>query len=635
MHLKNTRIEKNLLQLFATLTLLVCSLAGSAQARFNTVVNETHPGLQDYVQVEYTIENAKSVEKIEPPAFKNFRIIQGPIQSNGMSIMNGVLSQYKSLTYILQPVSTGRLIIPGTIAVIDGKSVQSQAVAIEVTRKGNGNSGNSGNGNSLMPSMPAFPQDEPEVEEEYRLRPGESILEKIKKNIFVRADVNKTSCYEGEPIVATFELCSRLRSESKVLKRPSLNGFSVLDMIEPESNRPTVQIINGKAFNVHVIRKTQLFPLQAGNFEIDPVELENTVKFIKPGTDGNSSRSPMQQFMDEFMSGRANGEVVEQSFNLGSKPIAITVKPLPLANKPEGFNGAVGKFSLQVDGKQKTVAAGEAVSLKVAIRGQGNFNMINALTLQFPDHMEVYDPVIKEAVDKTIYPLSGSKTFTYTFIAKDTGNFIIPAISFSYFDPADALYKTETSDSFKIQVTPALKKKGLIGKIFRPAADASPVHWLDAISVNMLISILALIFVGGLALFQWSKSRRTQRPPPIPVATASAPLKVQHTQPEYSLINAKRAMEDGQSQLFYSEVNNTIWKELKDRVHIPSTELNKYNVVTQLELKGASPVLTRQLKEVLQECEIALYTPVHSITDMQETLDKAEILIKDFRRTFV
>ncbi len=72
-----------------------------AQVKFSTVVNEKQPGLSDYVQVEYTIENAKSVEKISPPSFKNFRVIQGPVQSNGVSYINGTLSQYKSVSYIV------------------------------------------------------------------------------------------------------------------------------------------------------------------------------------------------------------------------------------------------------------------------------------------------------------------------------------------------------------------------------------------------------------------------------------------------------------------------------------------------------------------------------------------------------
>lgn len=632
MQLKYTRIVQTLPRFLFTLIFLAFAITNFAQAKFSTVVNERHPGLSDYIQVEYTVENARSVEKIEPPSFKNFRIIQGPIQSSGMSIMNGVMSQYKSLAYILQPMVTGRLIIPGTSAVIDGKGFQSEAIPIEVSKKSSGNSNIGGNG--VSPSMPPlFPADEPEVDEEYILRSNESMSDKIRRNLLVKSDVNKATCFEGEPIVATFRLCSRLRSESKVLKRPSLNGFSVVDMIDPEANKPTVQMINGKAFNVHIIRKTQLFPLQAGNFEIDPVELENTVKFIKPGNnDGGSARSPMQQFLDDFMSPR-RGELVEQSFTLGSKPIAITVKPLPSLNKPASFNGAVGKFALKVEGKKKTLSVGEQMTLRVEIRGQGNFTMINPVTLQLPDGMEVYDPLVKEDVDKTIYPLSGYKSFTYTVVPKDTGNFLIPGVSFSYFDPADAKYKTITTDSFRLRITPSIKKKrNLIAKLLTPSQHNLTTGEATSMSTITMVALASLLFACLFGIFLWAKTRKNKKrendisAPPVPVQKEIPVI-------DYSLENARKAMNSGNSQQFYQEINHTVWKELQQNVRLAPADLNKFNAVSHLQEKGATPSLIAQLQSVLNDCEIALYTPVHAEADMQQTLSKAEVLIEELRKT--
>lgn len=207
-----TRIKTYFLLFAATLAALLVGIAAGAQAKFTTVVNEKQAGLNEYIQVEYTVEDAKSVETISPPSFKNFRLIQGPIQSSGMSIINGALSQYKSVSYVLQPLVTGKLSIAGALAVIDGKSVRSNTVLIDVKNRGSGSNNNSNSG--VMPFTPrSWPAEEPQVSEEYILRPGEKMSDKIRKNIFVQADVNKTVCYEGEPVMATFKLCSRLRSE--------------------------------------------------------------------------------------------------------------------------------------------------------------------------------------------------------------------------------------------------------------------------------------------------------------------------------------------------------------------------------------------------------------------------------------
>ncbi len=90
------------------------------------------------------------------------------------------------------------------------------------------------------------------------VKPGEKVEDKIRKNFFIKVEVSKTDCYLGEPIVATYKLYARLRSDSRVTRHPSLNGFSVYDMIDPSEDRVSVEKVNGKNFSVHMIRKTQL-----------------------------------------------------------------------------------------------------------------------------------------------------------------------------------------------------------------------------------------------------------------------------------------------------------------------------------------------------------------------------------------
>lgn len=428
--------------------------------------------------------------------------------------------------------------------------------------------------------------------------------------------------------MATFKLCSRLRSESKVLKRPSLNGFSVYDMVEPEANSPTIENINGKPYNVHIIRKTQLFPLQAGTFEIDPVELDNKVKFIKLGDAGTGSRSPLQKLIDEFVNDGIGGRVEEQTFTLASKPVTIRVKPLPVASKPESFNGAVGKFSMHVEVKDRTIAAGEAIDLKLLIKGKGNFTVINPPFVQVPAGMEGYDPQITENIDKFIYPLSGSKIFNYTIIARDTGTFTIPSVAFSYFDPVDEHYKTELSDSFRVSVTSF--NKAIAPRKSRFARDPSPDQspWIDHIPINVLVLIIAILVFAGIGLYLWKKNRKDMKgaESALPVKTDFA-VKTIESDLE-PLEEARWALKEGNSNLFYTELNKAIWKKISEKIYIPSTELNKYNAVLRLRQEGLNNTLIHHLESVLNECEIALYTPVHSASDMQQTFIKAKALIK-------
>jgi hypothetical protein len=598
----------------------ILTVKGMSQVKFYTKVNEKEIAQNEYLQVEYTIENAKSVDKFSISPFKNFQVIQGPIQASGMSVTNGVMSEYKGLSYILQPTVTGTLSIPGASAIIDGKPMQSNMVKVVVSRAGSINKVPPSQGFS-PPSAPLLPQ----VDEEYTLSMGENIADKIKKNLIVVAEVNKTSCYEGEPIVATYKLYSRLRSESRVIKRPSLNGFSVFDMMEPESNNPGVETLHGRSYNVHLIRKTQLFPLQAGTFILDPVELENKVRFIKTKARKPGPQTSMDQLIDEFLSDEGGKEAVEHVFTLASKPVTITVKPLP-PGKPENFNGAVGSFKIKADLKKNNVAAGDAIELHVQIKGQGNFTVINSPLLTLPGDMESFDPAIKEDLDKTVYPLNGTKSFDFILTARDTGDYQIPPIIFSFFDPSSALYKTLKSDSFKIHVGPAVKKKNQFSLLRNNSALSEKS--LDGFPVKAALLSLAVIFVAGLGLYQWRiKSKHVKSKKAVTTENKNLSKPVEHVKRD-ELKEAKWALQVEESQRFYREVNKAAWRVMSEKLNLSATEQNKFNAISKLKLKGVSPEIVQKLESVLNECEMALYTPVHDITDMQHTLKKAEEVLK-------
>src|ERR1700704_1769086 len=86
----------------------LASLPVLAQVNFTTIASSKEIGRNDYVQVEFVVENAQQIEGLSHPPFQDFHIIQGPIQSSGMSVINGNMSQYKALSFVLQPLKTGK-----------------------------------------------------------------------------------------------------------------------------------------------------------------------------------------------------------------------------------------------------------------------------------------------------------------------------------------------------------------------------------------------------------------------------------------------------------------------------------------------------------------------------------------------
>jgi hypothetical protein len=592
----------------------ICFLFISAcvygQANFSTVLDQNTVARNDVLLVEYVVENAKKVERFDPPSFRNFTVVQGPIESSGMSMINGNLIQYKSLGFLLQPRKTGRLIIPGATATIDGKRRQSEAVAVEVTA---GNSSQGGVTSSQPRLRFNLPDERVEADREFVLYPNEKASDKIKSNLFVKVEVNKKTCYVNEPVVATYKLYSRLRSESRVVKRPSFNGFSVYDMIDPEGSNPSIETLNGKQYNVHVIRKSQLFPLQAGDFTLDPVEVENTVRFIKASSEQDTY---LEEIDDPF------AETVEHTLTIGSEPVSITVKPLPSAKQPADFDGAVGNFTVEASLKNPVIKAGEAASLELQIKGKGNIPMINAPDIPWTTGVEAYDPQAKEEVHAEEAPLSGVKTFQYTFTARDTGNMVIPPVRFSFFDPASQSYKTASTDGISLRVMPAGKKQSKVA-----VAGKKIISNLSAKNIWLWMGAGTVVTLGIIALVMYRGRKRPKRPAASTLAPTTAPAEPVAVRPD-PLEKARRLALIESPRVFVKEVESVIWSEASEKLNIPLVALNQQEVVIRLRQRGASESVISNFRQLMHDCESALYIPGQDSENFEEILRKAEAFLK-------
>jgi hypothetical protein len=643
------------------LFVLIALLPGlfvSGQVKFTTVVSSQNIGKEDYLQVEFVVENARQIDDLTPPDFPGFHIAQGPIQSSGMSIVNGNMSQYKGLSFVLQPAGTGKFTIGGAAAVVDGKHMRSNVVVVNVHAGGSGAAGSHSNTQkNASPFNDPFAPEPRDVEREYVLRPGENIKDKIRKNLFVKVQVDKNSCYVGEPIVATYKLYSRLSSESRVTKRPSLNGFSVYDMIDPGTDAVSVEKLNGKEYTVHIIRKTQLIPLQAGSIDLDPVEVENTVHFVKGGREARHNGS-IRDLLDQLTGEDNFGPALDENVTLDTKPLTITVKPLP-DNKPEGFNGAVGAFSIEASIANKNFPAREDATLHVVVRGKGNLPVINAPAVSFPSALESFEPTAKEDINKTVAPMSGTKSFDYVFTATAPGHYTIPSISFPYFDPASQTYKTAGTEPMDIQVTPAVRKAG-----HDPAGSAGKTGISPGIGKlvqDHLEWIFAILLISAVATYFWRQNLRLRKSERQKAANESSAggqeaakervtaqegrsaveKQDQITVPGMTtayipapappavdpLLGARELFGKGEYKGFYREVNRAIWKAINRKLDLPASELNKHNSVRQLKLRGWDAQAILSLENILNECEMNLYTPAYDRENAQQLLQQAERML--------
>ena len=325
------------------------------------------------------------------------------------------------------------------------------------------------------------------VEDNSELAPGENADEKIKKNFFLRAEVTKSECYVGEPLMAVFKAYSRLDANSQVLRRPSLSGFSVVEMVDAYSNHPEVERYNGENYFVHLIRKVQLFPLQPGKFTIEPAEVESIIHLRR-------SSKPSLRIRDFFRKKNSYASL-ERQMVFETQPLSIQVNQLPVKDQPDDYAGAVGDFIVHLQMTDTVFAAREPNIVKLSISGTGNFPLVTEPRVNWPSSAEISGPTVTEQVNKYAYPLSGIKTYQFTIEHRDTGAFTIPPVKFSYFDPLSKTYKTAESKELRYAVLPASTARKKDAPLVFTNEKQSPLHYYYFGGIVVIIISLIIYFM--------------------------------------------------------------------------------------------------------------------------------------------
>ena len=577
-----------------------------AQVRFYTMVSESSIDQHATFQVQYVVEGANSIRQFEVPRFKDFEIAEMFDYSTSSFGQGRALDTYSKII-VLTASKKGKFTVPGASAIINGKQMHSNAVPVRIM------------GGGLL-GLNNINPDDIDTEEESLLHPGDNINDKIEKNLFLRVETSKNSCYVGEPLEVVYKLYSRLNANSQVMKRPSLTGFSVMEMVDAYDGKALIEKLNGRSYFTNLVRQVQLFPLQEGTYTLDPAEVESVVHFIKTDEPANKKRSPS---MNNRNATPMFPMAVDHRTILRTAPVTITVKPLPAANQPADYSGAVGQFTLKVKAPSAPIHEGDLVKIQVTINGSGNLSLLTPPVIKWPKGVDTAEPSVQENINKYIFPLSGSKTFEYSFAAPDTGDYVIPVVHLPYYDPREKKYKTATSDSITMHVLPGVKKPDpTAGTLVNQGSGIEPkYYWFGAI-------VLAIIAAIGYQVVSLRNAKKKEK---LKVA-APAPLKEKPTPQQIAadlLKNAKQALQMNQQQVFYREVQQALWQTVRDTWQVLPSKLNKYHTTQLLAEKGVPADTIRNFSAVLDECEWALYTPDQSIKSMETLMTNAEGLLKE------
>lgn len=454
------------------------------------------------------------------------------------------------------------------------------------------------------------------------LRPGESVSEKIRKKLFLRLEVDRTTAYVGQPISAAYKLYTCLNSESRVTRRPSFSGFSVIEAGEKEPDKPIDVLIEGTTFQVYTLRKVQLFPLREGRFLLESIEVDNTIKFLR----GDQLREGGS--MDEMIrlldadNRLSEDHWVSEKLTISTEPLVVQIKPLPELSGNSSFRGAVGRFSLRTAVSPDTLQAGQSGMFTMIIEGTGNIPVMGIPNVEWPAGVEYFEPEITEDHDLRHSGKYSRKLIKYPFSIADTGRCIFVPVMMSVFDPEAGSYSMIRSDSASVYVLTAAANTRI------PEPDKS----LTGItndgkkdkSLSLLLAMLILAVVGIYIL--WRNRKKSNARQHIDADESMLePLMHQFVgEPKgkpRTLELSGILLRDGSIKEAYVVIEDVLRAELSERYGISQGE-TLLVVQDRLVAQGFSLDAVRDLVVFMQHCQEKIYTPFS--VDQSAVLDLDE-----------
>lgn len=434
---------------------------------------------------------------------------------------------------------------------------------------------------------------------------GPLFIGKGNEEMFLRAQVNKTSVYEQEAI----EYTVKLYTSYDVIKfmgaaaAPKFEGF----VIEESDVNPVTfseEVYNGKRFHTAIIARYIIFPQKAGRLKV----LGNTYTV---------STDTKQYYHDPYFQTMVARYPIQ--LNVTPNDIEVNVKALPTP-VPDNFIGGVGQFRISSSMPKRNLATNTPASLVYTIEGTGNIKYLKFPELNglFPSSLEIYSP--ENTVDAKVSGanVSGSSKFDFSIVPRETGRLTIPSITLTYFDPSDGQYKTLKTEAYSIDVSmgqsssrsqQALTFSDKLLPVGKPSLKIrepyvfSILYWLWFV-------IPVVIFI--LALGYYRKYLKDHEDITILRSKRANKMALKR------LARAYQCIKDKKEEQFYDEMLAALWGYIGDKLKMPTSELNRSNVGEEFKKHGVKESTFMPIINLIDECEYAKYTPVERDANMRQ-----------------
>jgi hypothetical protein len=557
-------------------------------------------------RIIYTVNSTDG--QFSPPRFDSSFSVQGPQQSTSRNVqwINGQMTSVSSTTLIYYVVASvpGQFTIAPAQFVTKKMTVSSPERVILITNdatapaagrqqgQGRSSTGNADSGSELS----------------------------------LKLLVNTREVYAGQPVSATLKLFSRINlSGINELKYPDFKGFLREDIETPQLKSLETEVIDGVQYGTGVLQRFLLYPQIPGDIRIDPVQM---TALVQQRTNMNDPFFD-DPFFENFFS---NVSTVPRQ--VATQPVIIKVKPLP-EPRPADFHGAVGSFDLASSLSASEIEVNDAITLTLTLKGSGNLNLAGEPVINFPQGIEKYDPKVTV---KSTGTASGTKSFEYLLIPRNTGTFEIPPVSYTIFDPRQEKYVTLRAAGYAVTVTGTPGTAETTTPAYVPGEDvrylgqdirfirngdgrlAKLPDTLVTATWYWLWFILALLAAAAVLLLRREQIKRNADIAGLRNRKAAKSARKR-------LAKADSLLNTGKNELANAEIARALWGFLADKLSIPQSELTREKCYALLRAKETGEELITEIDRVLSATEYSQYARVPEVESPAALYRRAVILI--------
>jgi BatD DUF11 like domain len=523
------------------------------------------------------------------PQIANLNFSNPPGRTSQYTFVNGVTSTTESYTYTVTPAQAGDYTIPALTAQIGGQTVSSQPVKLTVLKPG-----------APPPSAGA--------------NGGDSVA-------LVRLIVPKQKVFVGEVIQARLELCLRedvARYGNVQLNPIPAEGFTVGKRLQGQETQSRL----GKA-NYTIVPVTMLFTAaKAGNLTLGPPTCSLDVLFGPFDFFGRPTRS--------------------QHVDLTGDPITVQSVPLPAENKPPGFNGAVGSYTLSVSAAPTNIAVGDPVTVTIQMAGTGGVDSLTLPEQTGWQQFKLYPPTSDYQSGDQL-DLSGTKTFKLTAVPQSMDVKELPPFTFSFFDPEQNTYRTLAQPAVPLIVRPSaaslpppvLAEANTTSD--NPPAKQDIIHikpWLGSLTRLQppLVGRSWFLALQGVPVLAWLclfvQRRQQDR------LAANPRLRRQR--------QVERVVRDGLKDLrqyaaandsaeFFATLFHLLQERLGERLDLPASAITEAVLDERLLPLGVPDPTIDRLRELFQTCNQARYAPQTSTEELALLIPQVEAALNELK----